>query len=269
MLRYMTAGAYVLYLSTTSIAAQPLWVASLAVEGFPTELFLVSTRDASLTSLGQTMPANLEITAIDFGATGPLWASTTTNLEQIDPMTLEAQSFGTLGGNATGMAVAASPDGSFVVGVRRSLVSLLSNLKVFDATTADIIAVTDLAINVPAVDYRADGQLIGVEDDNASVWAIDPFTGDVDLLGQIDGLEGMVTDISLSATAGYINTYEDDTFRLYSFDPFTLEQSFIGTYPAGPAITGIAIVPAPAALVVFPLAAATLFPRRRSGKAPG
>jgi len=268
MLRYMTAGAYVLCLSTTSIAAQPLWVSSTSIIGSPTEFFLASSQDASLTFLGEASEP-LALTAIDFGPNGILWAATTTQLEQIDPTTLEVSSFGVLGGSATGMAVAAGPDGSFVLGVQRRFDNLLSNIFAFDTTTADIFAVTDLPINVPAVDYRADGQLIGVEDDNASVWAIDPFTGDVDLLGQIDGLEGMVTDISLSATAGYINTYDDGAGRLYSFDPFTLEQSFIGAYPAGSVITGIAIVPAPAPLVVFPLAAATLFPRRRSGKAPG
>jgi len=253
--RAVAATLFAIYSWPASGIAEPLWVASSpsGKVGGPSAIYAASKEDAGVTLLGETTPNSLDITGMDFGA-ADLWIATSGFLYRTDVNGFEAEVFATLGGQAIGLAAAVTPDGSAVLGMQFDLFSGLSNILAFDVLSGKSISSVELEQSVRTIDFGVDGGLVGIGSDNESVWSIDLDSGSTALLAELAGLEGTVTDMTLSSRGGFLNTQDGPVGRLYSLDPMTFETNLIGKYSED-FIGAVSFVPPPCSGVVLGLLA--------------
>jgi len=258
-------------LSTTAAHAE-LWVATSGFEA--SDFYLASPVDASLDFIGTSgrVDSGALINGLDFASPDVLFGTTPFWLLDIDPGSLAVDELAGLSGQAFGAGLAVAPDADFLAVLQLDLFSGGTDILVFDAETFDITEITPLPFETFAADFRSDGVLVGIEDETNDLWTIDPFTGEVGFIGEIQGIEGIVSDMAASPHGdAWVITAEsvgDETInRLYELDPFTGDASLVGVFDVPPdqVVGGIAFIPAPSAagVLLFGVALATHAHRTR------
>jgi hypothetical protein len=115
----------------------------------------------------------------------------------------------------------------------------------------DTIVLLDRSIDLSGAALRDDGAIIGMDTRNlelpAQLVVIDPETGSVTTLAALAGhMGGVAAGLEIHDGVGYLvnNSLPPFVFpTIYTFDPYTGEQTFLSTLNVRAEISGIAIKP--------------------------
>ena len=266
----------------TLLAGSPaLGYEILAIEYDTGNVYEVSPMDASLTFLGST--GIVGFGSLEFAPDGTLYGFTTgldplPKLYEIDPVNFTATEIGELGLDFIfdGSLVFA-PDET-VYGTNRGS-SAAPQLFTLDlgtgaATIVGTINVSgDTAHDINAMAWRYDGMLVGLDRVGNTLLAIDPADASASIIapvtpavGGVGGMAVMMGEVAYFATAGP-GAFPAGSNELYTFDLDTgahqFEGSFGGTITTGSGISGLAIIPEPASLMLLAVGGLAMIRRRR------
>lgn len=283
--KFMRVLMFIAALSAPVSASEPRLV---AVEEDTGELFSVSTTDATLTSIGSTVPhlGALELNPQD----GVLYGLTTgenatlyrldisSTWDDVQVSAIDSSSNG-LGLSIFEGGLAFAPDGT-AFGLNGG--GPAPQLFTVDLTTglATVLGTLRGRFDFAGLGWRGDGvgggTLVALDSTSNSLLTIDTFadsfgfiqTGfikDLDpILGSVGGMVLIEDDFGYFTTGGP-NALSPGSNELYSFDPFTGDIALIGDFNAtvsGTGISGLAYVPEPATLGLLAFAAVALLRRR-------
>lgn len=258
-----------------SIHAEPL----IAIESGTGNIYTVDPANASLSLIGGTGLTG--VGALEFNPhNGNFYALTTGSssaLYQIDlSPSLNAVSGVSLIGDLDTFkfegGVAFSPDGT-AYGVNAGIT--LSSLFTLDLNTgqASIIGtISDGSAerhDIAGLAWRADGMLIGLDSTDQQLALIDPSTGALQSLAEVHAEIGSIGGMTMQGGTGYFTTSGPNASRpgsneLYSFDPMTGAQFFVGNFDGiilGSGFSGLSIVPEPTSLALLALGGTVLLRR--------
>jgi hypothetical protein len=265
---------------SSALQAAPL----IAIEFDTGNLYSVSTDDASLALIGDTGLTG--VGALEFNPVDGFFYATTTGptaalyridispvLDSIENVTL----VGPLGINSFEGALAFAPDGT-AYGVNEGVTNVASlytlNLSTGAASVVGPIVPNDDPLDrhkISGLGWRSDGMLVGLDGTAEDLVSIDPQST---ILEQIAGLTptlGSVGGMTILDGTGYFvtagpNAAHAGSNALYSFDLFTGQQSFIGSFDGivtGTGFAGVSIIPEPATLTLLVIGAFAGAFRRR------
>ena len=248
----------------------------IAVEEDTGNLYAISTADAALELIGTTGISDLG--ALEFNALDGYHYGMTTgesaSLYRIDissaPETIGVEFVGELGYFMYEGGLAFTPDGTAYGFNAGATVPYLFTVDL-ETGAATIINPTDGRHDIAGLGWRDDGVLIGLDSSTASLLTIDPVTAATGLIEQVVPVIGGIGGMALEANGGYFVTggplaVSPGSNELYSFDPLSGEQFFIGTFEdtsTGTGLSGLAVVPEPATLTLLAAAGLGLLHRRR------
>lgn len=280
---------WVLFLGLTVSAVSPaLGNQMLAIEYDTGNIYDVdvSPTDVTLTLLGSTEIAGFG--SLEFAPDGTLYGFTT-GLDpgpklyeiEIDPrdFTVTATVIGELGlDNVFDGSLVFAPDGT-VYGTNRGATTspqlFTIDINTGEATVIGTISVGgDTEHDINAMGWRNDGMLVGLDRVANALLAIDPADATAEIIANVTPDVGFVGGMAVWGETGYFATSGPDpdpngSNELYAFDLFSgqhqLLGSFDGTITTGNGISGLAIVPEPASLLLV-AAGGLVFLRRRWSK---
>ena len=277
----MTINRFVMLFAVIALAPVSSLRAQLVGVEFNTgNFYSISTTDGSLQLIGDTDIDN--IGSLEFNPQdGFLYGFTTgeaklTNLYRftISPAfdAVTAELVGPLGLSTFEGALAFSPSGGlFAVNGGATVPALLSlDISTGDATVIDFFADRH---DINGLGWRSDGLLIGLDNTDDALLAIDPITAGVTVIDQVGAAVGSVGGMAMGeagnffVTAGPLAT-DPGSNSLYSFDPFTGDHVFIASYEnqiLANGFSGLAFVPEPATLALLSLGGLVIL-RRRSDR---
>ncbi len=274
----MTINRCGMILAVIVLAPTPSLRAQLVGVEFNTGTFYsISTTDGSLQLIGDTDIAN--IGALEFNPQdGFLYGFTTgaaklTNLYRftISPSfdAVTAELVGPLGLSIFEGGIAFSPlGGAFAVNGGVTVPALLS----LDIATGDATLINFFADrhDINGLGWRSDGLLIGLDNTDDALLAIDPITAGVTVIDQVGAAIGSVGGMAMGEAGNFFVTAgplaaDPGSNSLYSFDPFTGDHVFIASYEnqiLANGFSGLAFVPEPATLTMLALGGLALLRRR-------
>jgi hypothetical protein len=239
--------------------------------------YSISTTDGSLQFIGDTDIEN--IGALEFNPQdGFLYGFTTgaaklTNLYRftISPTldAVTAELVGPLGLSTFEGAIAFSPTGDmFAVNGGSTVPALLA----LDAATGDATLINSFADrhDINGLGWRSDGFLVGLDNTDDALLAIDPITAGVTVIDQVGTAIGSVGGMAMGEAGNFFVTagplaVDPGSNSLYSFDPFTGDHVFIASYEnqiLANGFSGLAFIPEPATLALLSLGGLALLRRR-------
>ena len=270
----------VAFLSCVLLVAVPVAQAGfvpvdlVAIDWDAGDLYHVSTSDATLSFIGNTGLSELGFGALELGNDGSLYGITMgqeASLYRIDPNDASVTRIGPLGVSLFEGGLAFAPDGTaYAVSsgfeTDPGLVSI--DLATGQATEIGLLGARH---DINGLGWRSDGMLVGLDRVDGALLAIDPVTAAVthvaDIQPAIGGVGGMALgqDFGFFATAGP-GHFNPGSNGLYSFDPFTGDHVLVGDFDStitGWGISGLAVIPEPATLMLLALGGVGLVSRRR------
>lgn len=274
-MRRVCARLTTLFLVTIGLPAMARSAPLIGVEENTGDFYAISTTDASLQLIGHSGVTGLG--ALEFNPSDGFLYGFTTGAAPLlyrfaIPPTLDAvtgQSIGPLGVFAYEGGLAFAPDGtSYAVNGGVTVPYLLTlNLNTGHATVVNsLVGRHDIA----GLGWRGDGVLIGLDSTDNALLAINPTTAAATTIDSVSPIIGGVGGMALLDSSGYFVTAGPLALRpgsngLYSFNAYTGEQAFIGSFDnviLGSGFSGLTVVPEPATLTLLALAGAALLRRK-------
>ncbi len=250
-----------------------------AIEEDTGDLHLVSTADASVQWLGSTGLAN--VGALEFNPhDGMLYAitsattSTPAALHRLTmgtaPGAIATQYVGDLGFFAFEGGLAFGPTG---VAYGMNVGALRPSLFTLDLATGKASVVGGLGErrDISGLTWRSDGQLIGLDSTLDELVTIDPNSAAIGPVKFTNVPVGGIGGMTMDGGVGYYVTAGPRALRpgsnaMFSFDPFTGDQTFIGDFTGvitGSGFSGLSIVPEPTSLCLLAAGGFALLRRRQ------
>ena len=255
----------------------PLRAQLVGVEFNTGTFYSISTTNGSLQLIGDTDINNLG--ALEFNVQdGFLYGFTTGDAKTTDLYrftisssldSVTAELVGPLGLSAFEGAIAFSPSGgAYAVNGGATVPALLS----LDLLTGDATVINSFADrhDINGLGWRSDGVLIGLDNTDDALLAIDPLTAGVTVIDQIGSAVGTVGGMAMGqagnffVTAGPLAAIPGSN-SLYSFDPFTGDYVFIASYEnqiLANGFSGLAFIPEPATLALLTVGGLAILRRR-------
>jgi WD40 repeat protein len=235
---------------TLICVAKPAHATLYGIDWDTSNLYSISTSDASLTLIGNTGISSPG--TIEFSPNGTLYSfsvGSNSTLYTINPTTAAATLIGPLDLNFAyegGLAFSPSGIAYGVNGDNANNPQLFTlNLSTGEATVVGTISGASRDINGLA--WRSDGKLIGISDFDNSLVVIDPTTLGISTLATLNVSAGTVGGMTAIGSSGYFSTGGSGSNQLYSFDLFTGSYNLIGSFPSnigtGIGISGLAETP--------------------------
>ena len=246
----------------------------VAIDWDAGDLYRVSTSDATLSFIGNTGLSDLNFGALELGNDGFLYAltmGTEASLYTIDPSDASTTRIGPLDVFLFEGGLAFAPDGTaYAVSSGFEIDPYLVSI---DLATGQATEIGSLGArhDINGLGWRSDGMLVGLDRVDGALLAIDPVTAAVshvaDIGPVVGGVGGMVLgdDFGFFATAGP-GHFDPGSNEFYWFDPVTGDHVLVGDFDAtitGSGISGLAVIPEPATLVLLTLGGVGLVSRRR------
>lgn len=256
--------------------ASPVARANLvAIDQDTTNLYAVSSSDATLTLIGAT---GIEVFgALEFrDADGFLYGITTgvnSALYRINPNDASTTLIGSLGVFTFEGGLAFDTDGNaYGVNGGTAAEPVLYQLDM-ETGAATLIATFADRHDFDGLGWHGDG-LIGLDRVTNALLSIDPVTAATSLIRTVDPIVGGIGGMILNAEFGFFATAGSEaripgSNELFTFDPKTGTHEVVGTFTVdgeplpGSGISGLAIIPEPATFLLLAVGCAGLLSRRR------
>jgi hypothetical protein len=256
------AALFLAMIAWPAAAGEPVLV---AVEEDSGDFYAVSTSDASLNLIGNggvTGLGSLEFNSHDgffYGFTGGD-APTLYRFDIASSLdSVVAEAIGPLGLFAFEGGLAFGPDGTaFAVNGGVTVPSLVTlNLSTGQAS---VVGAMDGRHDLAGLAWRSDGMLIGLDSTDNALLAVNPSNATSTLIDDVAATIGGVGGMTLLGDVGYFVTggplagpkgQSPGSNELFSFDPMTGEQFFVGSFEdviLGSGFSGLSVVPEPATL---------------------
>ncbi|MCH8148744.1 MAG: PEP-CTERM sorting domain-containing protein [Planctomycetes bacterium] len=265
-------GLFIIACAVTSPTTQANIV---AIDRDTTNLYAVSSSDATLTWIGTTGIA--EFGSLEYReADGFLYGVTTgvnSSLYRIDATDASITLVGALGVTTFEGGLAFAADGTaYGVNGGSTQVPVLYQINMENGEATLTAAFNDRH-DFDGLGWYGDG-LIGLDKVTNALLAIDPKTADISLIREVDPIVGGIGGMILNAEFGYFATagleaQTPGSNELYTFDPKTGSHEVVGTFTVdgqplpGSGIAGLAVIPEPATILLFAAGGVSLMIRRR------
>jgi len=275
-----------LFLGLTISAVSPaLGYQMLAIEYDTGDIYdvEVSPTDITLTFLGSTGIDGFG--SLEFAPDGTLYGFTTgfvdpqPKLYEINTVDFTATEIGELNLDSVVFdgSLVFAPDGT-VYGTNHGATAkpqlFTLDLDTGEATVIGTISVDgDTQHDINAMAWRSDGMLVGLDRIENALLAINPADATAEIIAYVTPTVGGVGGMAVWGDTGYFATAGPDAFpggsnELYTFDLDTgyheLVGSFDDTITEGSGISGLAIVPEPASLLLVAVGGLVFLRRRWS-----
>jgi hypothetical protein len=244
MTRDTAIGALVV-LAVGGQAGADLYLVAFEAE-HPANYYRLSTLDASV-ELVATYPKSKNMFELDLGVDGHYYGlgSDWYGIYRVDPQSGDYEElFSIYAQQFPSGALTVSTDGELWV----TSFGFETKLWQWDIEHDYLLDITHIPADIVpvAMAQRQDGVLVMTHAYDGTVHAVDPVTGESQLLGTIAGAEGAVLSFALEKSSGktfMLARDADEVVALYEVDLFSLEATWVGDLPRDAEYYGIAWLP--------------------------